>query len=148
MCIRDSVNATRDTDAVDWADLDAASLLAASQTRRELLTPMLDNHARAIVAGDLTLQLLGALTKRWLDDSDGTHVLTLLSGLTGNRTVETNHTVWLLAEQARRHPALAALLRAGAPTEADLADTDGGPALAQGLATFLADYGHLSLLHL
>jgi phosphohistidine swiveling domain-containing protein len=140
----DYVNATRDTDAVDWADLDAASLLAASQTRRELLTPMLDNHARAIVAGDLTLQLLGALTKRWLDDSDGTHVLTLISGLTGNRTVETNHAVWLLAEQARRHPALAALLRAGAPTEADLADTDGGPAFAQGLATFLADYGHRS----
>jgi len=138
------VTATAAADAVDWAALDAAGLLAASQTRRELLTPMLDNHARAIVAGDLTLQLLGALARRWLGDTDGTQVLTLISGLTGNRTVETNHALWLLAERARRHPALADLIRRGTPTPAQLGATDGGPEFADELALFLHDYGHRS----
>lgn len=138
------VTATATADAVDWATPDAAGLLAASQTRRELLTPMLDNHARAIVAGDLTLQLLGTLATRWLGDTDGTQVLTLISGLTGNRTVETNHALWLLAERARRHPALAELVRRGTPTPAQLEATDGGPEFADELALFLHDYGHRS----
>jgi phosphohistidine swiveling domain-containing protein len=138
------VTATAAADAADWAALDARGLLAASETRRELLTPMLDNHARAIVAGDLTLQLLGALATRWLGDTDGTQVLTLISGLTGNRTVETNHALWLLAERARRHPALAELVRRGTPTPAQLAATAGGPEFADELALFLHDYGHRS----
>ena len=98
----------------------------------------------AIVASDLTLQLLGTLATRWLGDTDGTQVLTLISGLTGNRTVETNHALWLLAERARRHPALADLVRRGTPTPAQLEATDGGPEFADELALFLHDYGHRS----
>ena len=82
---------------VDWEAMTATDLLTDNAARRDLLAPMLDNHARAIVAGDLTLQLLGTLPKRWLDDSDGSLVLTLVSGLTGNHTVETNHELWLLS---------------------------------------------------
>jgi len=91
----DTITAHRST---RWADLAAADLLAARHTQARALIPMLDNHARAIVAADLTVQLLGGMTKRWLGDTDGELVLTLLSGLTGNLTVQTNRALWRLAQ--------------------------------------------------
>jgi phosphohistidine swiveling domain-containing protein len=107
---------------------------------------MLDNHARAIVAGDLTLQMLRGLTTRWLGDTDESAVLTLLSGLEDNRTVETNHDLWLLAEHVRRHPQLHSLV-ADATTSLDpvaLAAVEGGADFARHLRRFLDRYGHRS----
>ena len=137
---------------VDWEAMTATDLLTDNAARRDLLAPMLDNHARAIVAGDLTLQLLGTLTKRWLDDSDGSLVLTLVSGLTGNHTVETNHELWLLAEHARRHGELRDLLTgpagpdrtAGDLTAGAFTAVPGGADFASRLAAFLERYGHRS----
>jgi phosphohistidine swiveling domain-containing protein len=111
----------RDWRHVDWASRSTADLRAARRTQAAALTPLLDNHARAIVAADLTVQLLGSLTKRWLDDVDGTGVLTLLSGLSGNRTVETNRALWRLAQIG--------------PV---------GPGFDEALAQFLDAYGHRS----
>jgi phosphohistidine swiveling domain-containing protein len=104
-----------------WGERSTAELLATRHTSAEALIPMLDNHARAIVAADLTLQLLGGITRRWLGDEDQSLVLALLSGLTGNLTVETNRALWQVAQF--------------------------DPSSAQfeaGLASFLDRYGHRS----
>jgi pyruvate,water dikinase len=104
-----------------WQERSTADLLATRHTSAEALIPMLDNHARAIVAADLTLQLLGGITRRWLADEDQTVVLALLSGLTGNLTVQTNRELWQLAQ-------------------IDPSSTE----FEAGLAGFLERYGHRS----
>ncbi len=104
-----------------WEERSTAQLLATRQTSADALIPMLDNHARAIVAADLTLQLLGGITRRWLADEDQSVVLALLSGLTGNLTVQTNRELWQLAQ-------------------IDPSSTE----FEAGLANFLERYGHRS----
>ncbi len=104
-----------------WEERSTADLLAARHTAAGALIPMLDNHARAIVAADLTLQLLGGITRRWLGDEDQSFVLALLSGLTGNLTVETNRALWQLAQLD--------------PSSAEF---------EAGLGDFLGRYGHRS----
>ncbi|MBK6955865.1 MAG: hypothetical protein IPH27_10530 [Actinomycetales bacterium] len=104
-----------------WEERSTADLLAARHTAAGALIPMLDNHARAIVAADLTLQLLGGITRRWLGDEDQSLVLALLSGLTGNLTVETNRALWQLAQLD--------------PSSAEF---------EAGLVDFLGRYGHRS----
>ncbi len=140
------ISATAASERTDWAALTPAALLEVKGARKALLEPMLDNHARAIVAGDLTLQMLRGLTTRWLGDTDESAVLTLLSGLEDNRTVETNHDLWLLAEHVRRHPQLHSLV-ADATTSLDpvaLAAVEGGADFARHLRRFLDRYGHRS----
>ncbi len=136
--------ATLQAREIRWADLTARGLRDALLNQGALVTPMLDNHARSIVAGDVTLQLLRWLTTHWLTDVDGHAVLTLLSGLSGNITVETNHELWRLADHVRRHPGVAALVAAGVPTRADLAEVEGGPEFADRFEAFLTTYGHRS----
>jgi phosphohistidine swiveling domain-containing protein len=90
--------------ATRWGELPTAVLLAARREQAARLEPMLDNHARAIVAADLTLQVLGGICRRWLGDDSGELLLRLLSGLTGNLTVETNRALWRLAQLGEQSP--------------------------------------------
>lgn len=129
--------------SVDVASLDADGFVALHRSDGELLAPMLDNHARAIVAGDLTLQLLTALCRSWLGDADGSLVLTLLSGLSGNVTVQTNHDLWLIAEFVRASPDVASGLASGLSV-GDLTKLPGGGEFSRRLTTFLDAYGHRS----
>ncbi len=112
---------TRDRAQKAWGTLSTEDLLAARAEQAADLSPLLDNHSRAIVAADLTLHLLGTITRRWLGDADGDLVLTLLSGLTGNLTVATNRVLWQLAQL-----------------------DPSGPDFGDGLRDFLAQYGHRS----
>ncbi|MEI2826661.1 MAG: PEP/pyruvate-binding domain-containing protein [Dermatophilaceae bacterium] len=138
------IAATNDSERTDWAALTPAQLLELKQARKSLLEPMLDNHARAIVAGDLTLQMLRGLTTRWLGDTDGAAVLTLLAGLEDNRTVETNHDLWRLAEHVRSHPGLRRLVEQDATDPQTLGAVAGGPEFTRDLGRFLDRYGHRS----
>lgn len=115
------VTTIRAQHGTDWSQVSTGELLAARQTQTAALVPMLDNHARAIVAADLIVQALAGLIKKWVGDSDGQLVLTLLSGLTGNLTVRTNRALWALAQLDRNTPEFAAAL-----------------------GDFLATYGHRS----
>ena len=56
--------------STNWEEHSTAHLLATRQASAEALIPMLDNHARAIVAADLTLQLLGGCLLYTSDAAD------------------------------------------------------------------------------
>ncbi len=68
----------------------------------------------------------------------------LMSGVTGNLTMESNKAIWRLAKTARRSPAVAATIEDG-PEEAvldRLHTTSGGEDFLTELKSFLAKYGH------
>ncbi len=128
---------------LDVAALTDTGLVAQHRADGEFLAPMLDNHARSLVAGDLTLQLLTAITRSWLDDADGSLVLTLLSGMPGNQTLATNHGLWQLAQMARTSPALRDGIHRGLSLDALAELPDGGPFVVA-VGGFLQAYGHRS----
>lgn len=68
----------------------------------------------------------------------------LMSGVTGNVTMETNKALWRLAESARRHPAVAAAITDGPEDEIPdrIAPLPGGPEFLEDLSAFLAVHGH------
>ncbi len=143
--------AIRQEAARPWETFSTAELLAHITRHQTLVTPLLDNHARSIIAAELSLQLLQAITRAWLDDDDKQLATTLLSGLTGNVTVATNRALWWLAAQARPHDQLRQAITALAKTDlsddgwrAQLAALPGGPAFLAGLDDFLQAYGHRS----
>ena len=133
-----------------WATLDTAELLTHFSRQESLVAPLLDNHARSIIAAELSLQLLQAITRAWLGDDDKQLAITLLSGLKGNMTVATNRALWRLAALARPHDPLRQVITASSNDEPSddwreqMAIVPGGPAFLSNLDDFLQTYGHRS----
>ncbi|HEM61859.1 MAG TPA: hypothetical protein ENO24_06180 [Chloroflexi bacterium] len=91
-----------------------------------------------------TYENLGRLLKPYFQES--THELRtkLISGVTGNATVETNNALWDLAQKAQASPTVRDVLRRyDAPQiRTQLAQTPEGQSFARELDSFLAHYGH------
>jgi phosphohistidine swiveling domain-containing protein len=91
-----------------------------------------------------TYENLGRLLKPYFQES--THELRtkLISGVTGNATVETNKALWDLAQKAKSSPMVRDLLRRYDvnQTRAYLEQTSDGRAFLQELGSFLDQYGH------
>lgn len=119
-------------------------LMAAKRRHALAVVPLLNNHAKTLAATHISLELLGSVTRRWLGDEDGRLVVTLLSGLSGNRSVETNQALWQLARGVPPGGPLAAALRTRAVSPEAIAALEGGPELLAGLPGLLDRFGHRS----
>lgn len=92
----------------------------------------------------ITYQMLGSLLDRYYGAESEQVRAKLISGVTGNVTMETNKRLWKLAQEAKASPAVRALLtESGSPNirEKLSQDADGRVFLAQ-LDAFLEQYGH------
>ncbi|MFQ5857349.1 MAG: PEP/pyruvate-binding domain-containing protein, partial [Anaerolineae bacterium] len=94
-----------------WETLPTAEILEGIARQEVQAAALLANHSASIIAAEISLQMLQGLTRAWLGDVDGRLATTLLSGLTGNVTVETNRALWRLAASGRNNGDLSAALR-------------------------------------
>ncbi len=92
----------------------------------------------------ITYQTLGSLLGRYFGDESEEIRSKLISGVTGNVTMETNKRIWDLAQTAKRSPAVCDLLRqfTGQDLMARLEQLPEGRAFLEDLDHFLAEYGH------
>ena len=130
--------------ALAWETLPTAAILEGI-TRHEVQTAaLMANHAATSVATEPVIQILQALTRAWLSDEDGQIAITLLSGLTGNKTVETNRALWRLAVSTRGNNALRqAIAATGAGDWREpIALSPGGADFMADFDAFLQAYGH------
>ena len=130
----------------NWKSFTTAELLEKVTQYDSLRDPLLTNHAYSMVAAEISRQLLTSMTKAWLGDENERLVTTMLSGLTGNVTVETNRALWQLAVSVRGQDELRQALKA--PLQDDwreqFARLPGGTAFLSDLDAFLDTYGHRS----
>ena len=91
-----------------------------------------------------TYELLEALLEPHYGRESETTVARLISGLTGNATMETNKRLWDLAQEAKASPAVSEILRNGEPQETmvRLEESPDGREFLKKLNHFLEGYGH------
>jgi len=91
-----------------------------------------------------TYEGLGRLLKPYFEESTHELRIKLISGVTGNATMETNKALWDLAQEAKASPTVSALLRRyeGGDVMADLERTPEGRTFLDELERFLSEYGH------
>jgi len=91
-----------------------------------------------------TYQILGLLLERYFGEEAEEISSKLISGVTGNVTMETNTALWDLAQVARDSPTVSDLLRRHSEREvgAYLEQTPEGRAFLDELERFLSEYGH------
>jgi len=92
----------------------------------------------------LTYQMLGTLLERYFGEDTEELRGKLISGVTGNVTMETNKALWDLAQVAKASPTVTDLLRrhSGREVRAQLEQTPEGQAFLDALERFLSEYGH------
>jgi len=97
-----------------------------------------------IAAIATTYQMLGTLLERYFGEDTQELRGKLISGVTGNVTMETNKHLWDLAQVAKASPVVADLLRkhSGWEVRAQLEQTPEGRAFLDELERFLSEYGH------
>lgn len=130
----------------DWEGFTTAELLEKIARYDSLRDPLMTNHAYSTLAAEISRQLLTSITRAWLGDENGRLVTTVLSGLTGNVTVETNRALWRLAVSARGQEPLQQALKSslGHNWREQFAALPGGSAFLSELDAFLESYGHRS----
>ena len=122
-------------------------LAAAEQLFFDATMRLLNNASSAMVTGmqayTLASTLLGDLA------SEG-ELQGVLRGLPSNPTTEMNLVLWALAQQVHADPATARLVRHTSPARLaeDYSNGNLPPLLQDGLADFLATYGHRSVAEL
>lgn len=135
-------------DRANTAPLDNISDAEISEQIRTLVfdhaSKLLDYDFLMIALIGLSYQTLGTLLTRYYGDDSEQVRAKLVSGVTGNVTMETNKQLWDLAQAAKRDPQVASVLRQSAPSEdrAQLEESSGGRAFLTQLDQFLAAYGH------
>ncbi len=92
----------------------------------------------------ITYQMLGSLLHRYFGEETEAVRSTLISGVTGNVTMESNKRIWDLAQLAKASPAVSAALRrySGGELRAQLEQTQEGQEFLAALDRFLSEYGH------
>jgi phosphohistidine swiveling domain-containing protein len=89
-------------------------------------------------------QMLGTLLEPYFEESTQELRVKLISGVTGNATMETNKALWDLGQKAKTCPEVSDLLRRYDEREviAHLEETPDGRAFLEELELFLSEYGH------
>ena len=110
----------------------------------EYANKLLNNDFLMIAVIGRSYRLLGALLKRYYEADTEEVVAKLISGVTGNITMETNKRLWDLAQIARSSPAIAAILRENDHTQAraSLQNSEEGLKFLQAMDLFLEEFGH------
>lgn len=91
-----------------------------------------------------TYEILGLLLERYFGEEAEELSSKLISGVTGNVTMETNKALWDLAQVAKASPTVSDLLRRHSEREVTeyLEQTPEGRAFLDELERFLSEYGH------
>lgn len=92
----------------------------------------------------ITYQMLGSTLERYYGDDTEQIRAKLVSGVTGNVTMETNKQIWNLAQKAKQSADVSEILRGAnnANARAQLETTDDGRDFLAALDAFLVEYGH------
>lgn len=92
----------------------------------------------------ISYQMLGTLLDRYFGDESEEVRSKLVSGVTGNATMETNKRIWDLAAKAKARPTVSAALRrfTGPELRPELQQTQDGRDFLADLDQFLREYGH------
>lgn len=92
----------------------------------------------------ISFQMLGTLLGRYFGNESEEVRSKLVSGVTGNATMETNKRIWDLAAKAKASPALSSALRrlSGAELRTELRQSQEGRDFLADLDEFLREYGH------
>lgn len=116
------------------------------------IRPLLFTHASKLLNYDflmiaaigITYQMLGTLLERYFGEQSQEIRAKLISGVTGNVTMETNKRLWDLAQNAKRADAVrATLVRSGnAELRSALEQIPDGRVFLAELDAFLEQYGH------
>jgi rifampicin phosphotransferase len=110
----------------------------------EYANKLLNNDFLMIAVIGRAYRLLGALLHRYYHADTDEVVAKLISGVTGNVTMETNKRLWDLAQIARSTPAVGAILRENDSTQAHmlLHKSEKGAEFIQAMDQFLEEFGH------
>jgi pyruvate,water dikinase len=110
----------------------------------EYADKLLNNDFLMIAVIGRSYRILGALLKRHYHADTEEVVAKLISGVTGNVTMETNKRLWDLAKYARSEPFVGKTLRENdsAHARAILTQSDVGRGFIQALDRFLEEFGH------
>ncbi len=110
----------------------------------EYANKLLNNDFLMIAVIGRSYRLLGALLKRFYQAETDEVVAKLISGVTGNVTMETNKRLWDLAQIARSKPTVSAILRSNGSIQARelLKNTGEGREFIQAMDRFLDEFGH------
>lgn len=133
--------------AVDALDLEAMADAEIFARMRDLVfgtvSRLLNYDFMMIALIGLTYRILGSWLQRYFPKESEEVRAKLVSGVTGNRTMETNKRLWDLAEAAKSSPTVRAALRSGEPDiHSRLEQTQEGRAFLAELDRFLQEYGH------
>jgi pyruvate,water dikinase len=115
-----------------------------NQLTFEHASRLINNDFLMIAVSGRLYRMLGALLRHTYQADTEETVAKLISGVTGNVTMETNTRLWDLAQQARRSPEVAAALRNGSPAQARnlLEQFPDGCQFLQALDIFMKEFGH------
>ncbi len=110
----------------------------------EYAARLLNNDFLMIAVIGRTYHLLGAVLQHDYQAETSEVVSRLISGVTGNVTMQTNQRLWDLAQVARSSPEVSALLRENSPAQAQnlLRSTRAGREFLRALDEFLLEFGH------
>jgi pyruvate,water dikinase len=86
---------------VEYNKLKVNELLAELNWNTDVVAKLFDNHADSILAADSTIKILESFLKGGSKPLDKSLIPKLLSGLTGNITVKTNHELWKISNIIR-----------------------------------------------
>lgn len=105
---------------------------------------LIDYDFLMIALTGITYQTLGALLERYFGEETETIRGKLISGVTGNATMETNTALWDLAQTAKASPTVSELLRrySAEKVRSHLQQIPEGRAFLSELERFLEVYGH------
>ncbi|MCL7453850.1 MAG: PEP-utilizing enzyme [Anaerolineae bacterium] len=105
---------------------------------------LLDNDFLMIVVIDITYQMLGTLLERYFGADTESLRSKLISGVTGNVTMEGNKRIWDLAQLAGAQPQVAGLIREYEAPEllAHLQQLPEARPFLEELQRFFGEYGH------
>ncbi len=90
----------------------------------------------------ITYQMLGSLLDRYYGDESEQVRAKLISGVTGNVTMETNKAIWQLAQVAKKSETVREAVRGSEGVRERLSATGEGKNFLVELDAFLAQYGH------
>jgi pyruvate,water dikinase len=105
---------------------------------------LLDHDFLMIAFVGITYQVVGTLLERYFGEDTEELRGKLISGVTGNVTMESNKHLWDLAQMAKAEPAVDALVRAfeGEDLMARLKRNQEAGPFMEALELFLGEYGH------
>ncbi len=139
-------NEMRQKAKTDWDSFSTKDLLHTQDNLEKSINVLLCNHSKSLITARISLEILQSVTKKWFNDDNKNIATLLISGLTGNKTVETNHNLWFLAQKTKKYPKLSEFISRGIKENwrEEIMQLKGGEDTLAEIDDFLKIYGHRS----